>query len=132
MDKSIFFGFEELEAWKIAREIKKEIAEELKGFPREEKYRLIDQVIRSSRSIGALIAEGHGRFSYPDQIHFCIQARGSLAETMNHLTDAYDAGYLTGPRLDYFRVKLKQLERLLNGYINYLRNQKIKIKLSLP
>ncbi|NJE06866.1 four helix bundle protein, partial [Thermococcus sp. M36] len=82
------FGFEELEVWKKSRIFKNEIRLLTKYFPPEEKFKLIDQIIRSSRSINSLIAEGHGRFSYPDQIHFCIQARGSLAETINHLIDA--------------------------------------------
>ena len=64
------FGFEELEIWKKARALKIEIAGTVKSFPVEEKFRLVDHLIRSSRSIGSLIAEGHGRFSYPDQIHF--------------------------------------------------------------
>lgn len=90
-------------------------------FPPEEKFRLADQIIRSLRSIGALIAEGHGRFSYPDQIHFCVQARGSLAETMNHLIDA---NYISETILEGYRIRFKELERMLNGYIIYLRTKK--------
>ena len=120
------FGFEELEVWKKAREIKIEIAELVKSFPAEEKFKLIDQVIRSSRSIGNLIAEGHGRFTYPDQIHFCVNARGSLSETMGHLIDAFDCKYISQTQLDQWRVKLKDEERLLNGYIKYLRTQRDK------
>ncbi len=118
------FGFEELEIWKKARVCKNEISLLLKSFPPEEKYKLVDQLIRSSRSIGSLIAEGHGRFSYPDQIHFCIQARGSLSETINHLIDAMDANYISEIILEDYRIKFKELERMLNGYIIYLRNKK--------
>jgi four helix bundle protein len=56
-----------------------------KTFPSEERFRLSDKVIRSSRSVNASIAEGHGRYTFPDRIHFCIIARGSLGETLNHL-----------------------------------------------
>ena len=56
--------------------LKNELKEIADKFPPEEKYRLTDQLIRSSRSINANIAEGHGRFTYKDQLHFCIQARG--------------------------------------------------------
>jgi len=58
------FGFEELDLWKKVRIFKNEIRKLLKQFPSEEKFRLTDQIIRSSRSINALIAEGHGRFTY--------------------------------------------------------------------
>lgn len=118
------FGFEELEIWKRARALKLEISATVKSFPSEEKFKLVDQLIRSSRSIGALISEGHGRFSYPDQIHFCVQARGSLAETMNHLIDASDSKYISEIILEDYRIKYKELERMLNGYIIYLRTKK--------
>ena len=54
--------FETLEAWKMARNLRKEIARLVKAFPQEEKFRLTDQMIRTSRSITANIAEGHGRY----------------------------------------------------------------------
>jgi len=120
----IKFGFEQLELWKKVREFKNEVAKEAKKWPAEEKFNLIDQITRSSRSINAFLAEGHGRFTFADQIHFCIQSRGSLSETINHLIDAFDEGYITEERLNYFKEKGKEIERMLNGYINYLRNQR--------
>ncbi len=61
------FGFEDLNVWKEVRKFKIEIATLAKTFPTEEKYRLTDQILRSSRSVNALISEGHGRFTYPGQ-----------------------------------------------------------------
>lgn len=120
----IKFGFEQLELWKKVRAFKKEVIEEAKKWSAEEKFKLIDQTIRSSRSINALLAEGHGRFTSADQLHFCIQARGSLSETINHLIDAIDEEYITAERLNYFKEKGKEIERMLNGYIKFLRNQR--------
>ena len=104
-----------------ARELKIEIEQLTKKIPAEEKYRLTDQVIRSVRSINGNIAEGHGRFTFRDQLHFCIQARGSLSETMNHLIDAFDARYIPAEQLHYFKLKADEVGKLLNGYITYLR-----------
>ena len=118
------FGFEELELWKKVREFKQNIAAFVKTLPTEEKYKLADQLTRSSRSINSLIAEGHGRFSYPDQIHFCIQARGSLAETINHLIDACDESYISEENLNQYKIKGKEIERLMNGYLGYLRKKR--------
>jgi four helix bundle protein len=81
-------------------------------------------LIRSSRSINSLIAEGHGRFTYPDQIHFCVQARGSLTETINHLTDAIDEEYITMEELTSLKIDAKEVERLINGYLIYLRKKR--------
>ncbi len=118
------FGFEELELWKKARQYKNEIRKLTKTLPTEEKFRLTDQLIRSSRSINAVISEGHGRFTYPDQIHFCVIARGSLTETVNHLIDAFDEGYITSDQLITLKINAKEVERLINGYLIYLRKKR--------
>ena len=122
--EEVKFGFENLELWKKVREFKNEVSKEARKWPSEEKFKLIDQIVRSSRSINALLAEVQGRFTFADQLHFCIQARGSLSETINHLIDAFDEKYIVEERLNYFKEKGKEIERLLNGYINYLRNQR--------
>ena len=57
------FGFEELELWKKVRTFKNDIRKIALKFSQEEKFRLTDQLIRSSRSINSLITEGHGRFT---------------------------------------------------------------------
>ncbi|MBL7701417.1 MAG: four helix bundle protein [Ferruginibacter sp.] len=120
------FGFEELALWKKAREFKNEVSAEARKFPSEEKFRLTDQLIRSSRSITALISEGHGRFTYADQLHYCVQARGSLSETINHLIGAMDDNYINLEKLNYYKHKGKEIEKLLNGYMNYLRKLRDK------
>ncbi len=113
-------SFTELEVWKKARVLKNELKKLTDSFPPEEKYRLVDQIIRSSRSINANISEGHGRFTYKDQLHFCIQARGSLSETHNHLIDALDCKYIS-QEFDHFKLMIEEVGRLLNGYITFLR-----------
>jgi four helix bundle protein len=123
MPETGYQNYEELHVWKQTRLFKNEIFLLVKTFPTEEKYRLIDQLIRSSRSINAQIAEGHGRRTPPDKTKFCIQARGSLHETLNHLIDAFDCGYINSEQLQYFRGKIKEIERILNGYIAYLESK---------
>ncbi len=63
--------FEDLEIWQLARNFRKEISTLVKTFPSEEKYRLTDQMIRSSRSVTANIAEGYGRYHFQENIQFC-------------------------------------------------------------
>ena len=114
-------SFTELEVWKKARDLKNEIFNEVKSFPVDEKFRLADQMVRASRSINANISEGYGRFSFKDQVHFCVQSRGSLSELYNHLIDAYDCNYIDKEKFIHFKTKVKEIERLLNGYISHLR-----------
>lgn len=116
-------SFTELEVWKKARELKNELKKLADSFPADERFRLADQLIRSSRSINSNIAEGHGRYTYKEQIRFCINARGSLSETLNHLIDAFDCSYISAEQLKYFENKIEEAGKLLNGYINWLRKQ---------
>ena len=113
-------NFEQLEVWIMSRQLKNDIFKLVASFPSQEKFRLCDQLIRSSRSINAQIAEGHGTTTYPDRLRFCAQARGSLSETLNHLIDALDCNYIDEQKLNQFRIQISEVEKLLNGYINYL------------
>ncbi len=120
-------NFEDLEAWKECRKLRIEISDLVKTFPKEEKYRFVDQLLRSSRSTTANIAEGHGRFHYQENIQFCRQARGSLCETLDHLICAKDEGHIDKNRLDNLRIIYDQSLKLINGYIFYLKKRKTDI-----
>jgi four helix bundle protein len=119
MSKS-FHSFEDLDCCREARILRRLISKTIKGWSTEEKFRLSDQIIRSSRSVTANIAEGFGRHHHKENTQFCRQARGSLTETLDHLITALDEEIL--PEQDYNRLR-EQLEsswKLLNGYIAYL------------
>lgn len=114
-------AFTELKAWQKARVLRKAISALTEVFPAEEKFRLTDQIIRSSRAPTANVAEGYGRFHEKDNARFCRMASGSLNETMDHLTVAYDEGYISA---DVFKQHWSQAEealRVLHGYIRYLK-----------
>ena len=113
-------SFEDLEAWKVAREFKKEISRVSKQFPPEEKYELTKQIKRSSRSVTANLAEGQGRYHHKDNSRFSRISRGSLKETLDHLITAYDEEYISEKELSALRLKYNHCLKLLNGYINYL------------
>lgn len=119
-------NFYDLEVWKKAREIKKSVRKLTDTFPIEEKYRLSDQIIRSSRSVTANIAEGFGRYTFRENLQFCVQARGSLTETLNHLIDAFDEGFIDSQILSSYKKDCDECGKILNGYMTYLRNQSKK------
>lgn len=110
-----------MEAWKSARELRIAVSEMVKLFPVEEKYELTKQIIRSSRSIAANIAEGFGRFHYKENIQFCRQARGSLSETLEHLICAHDEEFIDQKVYENIRQKIELCWKILNGYIAYLK-----------
>lgn len=103
----VYKSFTDLEVWKKMRLLKIKIEKLAKAFPSEEKFRLTDQVIRSAGSVNSTISEGHGRYTFPDRIHFCVIARGSLAETYNHLIDAFDSAYITLQKLTELKSEYK-------------------------
>ena len=87
--------FRDLIVYRKAREVSRLIFETSKSFPKEETYSLIDQVRRSSRSIGAQIAEAWGKRRY--ERHFISKltdADAEQLETQHWLETAVDSGYL--------------------------------------
>jgi four helix bundle protein len=116
-------SFTDLEVWKKARILRNNITELVKCFPVEEKYRLSDQIIRCSRSVGNNIAEGHGRFHYADAAKFFVNARGSAAETIDHLFIAMDNNIIDEKVFNSFKADCEECMKMINGYINFLRKQ---------
>lgn len=116
-------AFTDMEVWQKSRILRQSVSQLTKSFPAEEKYRLSDQIIRSSRSVGNNIAEGHGRFHYVDSSRFLVTARGSLIETVDHLIIALDGKYITEETYNKFKADCEECLRMLNGYINYLKSK---------
>ena len=114
--------FEDLECWKACRELRTFAVGIARALPKEELYRLTDQVVRAARSTTANIAEGYGRYHYQENAQFCRQARGSLYETLDHFIAGNDDGLIGDTALQQFRALFESAVRLLNGYINYLAN----------
>ena len=120
-----FKSFEELACWKEARKLRLFVKDSLIiKMPSSEKFDLISQIRRSSRSVGANISEGYGRFHYQENIQFCRMARGSLFETLDHGIVALDEGYISEKELNELRIIHNKTLLILNGYIKYLKNQK--------
>ncbi len=114
--------FEDLECWKACRLLRLFVAHDiLPQLPKEERYRMGDQMIRAARSTTANIAEGYGRFHYMDNAKFCSNARGSCHEVLDHLITGCDEGMITGEMLNHGRDLVDTANRLLNGYMAYLK-----------
>ncbi len=120
-------GYKELECYIQVRLLRKSISNLAKKFPSHEKFLLTAQIIDSSRSVTSNMAEGYGRYTYLDTRNFFIIARGSVTETMEHLTAAFDENYITLDELTEGEQKCELVFKLTNGYISYLdRSYKAK------
>ena len=87
--------FEELTCWQLSVELKCALYERFETPTVRADARFYHQIRESARSAPANIAEGFARFQPGDFARFLEIARGSLAETQNHLRDARDLSYIT-------------------------------------
>lgn len=108
------FAFENLEAYKVARVLVRDIYRLQNKFPKEERYALGDQIRRSSTSITSNIAEGTGRNSMKEKIHFIEIAFGSMTESFSQLQNAQDLGYILEEEVEALRPQFNHVAALLS------------------
>lgn len=109
------FSFEDLDVYKKSRALVSDIYRLQLCFPKEEKYALGDQVRRASTSISANLAEGSGRQSLKEKVHFIEISYGSLMEVFCELQTASDLGYITEAQLDLLRPQFTEIAKMLSG-----------------
>lgn len=112
----IFFNYERLTLWQKSRLLVKEIYVLTKNFPLEEKFALTDQIRRAVVSVASNIAEGSGRFSEKEKLHFLSVAYGSLTEVSCQLTLASDLEMISGEDYGILREQIEELARIMSGY----------------
>jgi four helix bundle protein len=114
--------FEDLECWQQCRNLRLYIAKQVvPALPKDERYRLGDQLLRAARSTTSNIAEGYGRFHYLDNAKFCSNSRGSCWEVLDHLITGNDEALIRPDFLNEGRQLVNSAIRVLNGYMNYLK-----------
>ncbi len=117
-------NFEKLQCWQACSDLKAYIKENiLVSLPASEKFDLHSQLLRASRSATANIAEGWGRFHYKENIKFLLNARGSVAEILDHTIEAKSCNYIDDKELKEIRGQTDRCLKLINGYIRYLRKE---------
>ncbi|MEW6687213.1 MAG: four helix bundle protein [Candidatus Edwardsbacteria bacterium] len=116
--------YEDLEVFKLVHQLVIDVYRIVKKFPEEERFRLCDQICRSTSSIPANIAEGYGRFSLKERIQFLYISRGSVEELKYHLLLAKDLSYISITKFEELRSTLDITGRMLNGLITSIKNAK--------
>jgi four helix bundle protein len=109
------YSFENLEVWKLSRELVKDIYRATSTYPKEERFGLSSQLKRAAVSISSNIAEGSTRWSKKDQSRFYEIAFGSLIEVMNHLILSTDLEFLLETQQTELRTKIDHIGRMLNA-----------------
>jgi len=117
--------FTDLVVWQKSHELFLSIVEDVENYPRKKAADIISgQILRSSSSISANIAEGNGRHKGREYEHYLIIARGSLTETENWLIKCKDLCYIGN---EVFAARIKTLDevlKMLNSLIGKLRKSR--------
>jgi len=113
--------FTDLEVWQIGKDIVRQNYELTSHFPKEEIFGIASQIKRAALSIPANIAEGFGRFHFPDKARFYINARGSLYELKSHLLISEHLGFASGGQIQDIIKIVDELSVKLNNLINRTR-----------
>jgi len=113
------FDFENLDVYKKAKELNKDIL----IFLKEKENKLVDSYIkgqlrRASISIVINIAEGSGKFSKADKRNFYIIARGSVYECVSLFEIIQEENQISKEKFQYFYQKLETISKMLLGLIN--------------
>src|SRR4051794_39582862 len=112
-------NFRDLETYKLARELQRGIYKLSQQFPSEEKFSLTDQIRRSSRSVGAQVAEAWGKRRY--ERHFISKltdADAEQLETQHWIESAFDCGYMKKEVTERLIHEYEHLGSMINSMIS--------------
>jgi len=113
--------YSDLEVWQGAMDLAINIYHLTKSFPKEETYGLSSQLRRAAVSVPSNIAEGKGRSTDKDLIHFLGNSRGSLFEIETQAAIARRLGYISVEQAEVISSQTSRVGQLLNGLIRALR-----------
>ena len=117
------FAFEKLKLYQEARAFRRRIYKLARLLPKYEEYDLAPQMRKAARGVTNCVAEGHGRYTFRDRLHFCVESRGSLQELVDDIGICLDEAYAKPEHLETLREDAAALLKRLNGYMKFLRNQ---------
>ena len=116
---SNYQGFRDLIVYQKSYKLAMEIFESTKSFPKEEKYSLVDQVRRSSRSVPANIAEAWVKRKYPKSfVSKLLDSLAEEAETEVWIDMSWDCKYIDDQIHNSLLERYNEIARMLNSMIN--------------
>ena len=117
--------FEDLEVWKVARELCQIVYSLTKKDPFCKDFELVRQIRKSSGSIMDNIAEGYERDGNKEFIQFLSISKGSCGEARSQSYRALDQDYISKEEFEELYNKTSSISKMLSGFINYLRKSEI-------
>ena len=109
-------AYRNLDVYKESKKLVLEVYALIKKFPSEERFAMCDQLRRSVTSVPSNIAEGFGRISPKEQVHFIEIAYGSLMEVETQLDIAADLAYISKTEFDNIsETTIQNIAKMLSG-----------------
>ncbi|MFH1894446.1 MAG: four helix bundle protein [Patescibacteria group bacterium] len=116
--------FEELNIWKLALKITKEIYDLTAKREFSKDFGLRDQIRRAIISVSSNIVEGFEKNNNNEFVRFLKIAKGSAGETRNQLYIALAVKYITPPEFDKINKELEELANQIGAFIAYLEQKR--------
>ncbi|MEZ4978686.1 MAG: four helix bundle protein [Chitinophagales bacterium] len=113
-------NFRKIKAWEEAMDLAMMVYEQTKSFPESEKFGLVTQLRRCAVSIVSNIAEGAGRDSKPQFVHFLSIASASGNELLAQLILSNRLNFITDTEFKLLEDKTDKLQRMLTKFKNQL------------
>ena len=114
--------YRELIVWQKAMDLADEVYALTRRLPKEEQFALSDQLRRAAVSVPSNIAEGMGRFSNKERIHFLEIANGSLMEVMCQTEAALLLGYIDQQLFDEQEAFINETTKMLIALRKHFEN----------
>ena len=118
--------FEDIESWKIAREITRLIYKESSTGNFSKDFALVNQIRRASISILSNIAEGFERGGNKEFLQFLAIAKGSCGEVRAQLYVALDQNYIDKKQFEEISSNLLETSRRISGLMKYLQQSDLR------
>jgi four helix bundle protein len=114
--------FNKLKVWRKSHEATLKIYNIAKNFPREETFRLVNQICRSASSVASNIVEGNSRNSKKEFLYFLNIAKSSIEETKYHILLAKDLGYIKETTYNEVVQDYNEIGKMLTKLAQYLKS----------
>ena len=118
--------YRDLELYKKARVLIKDLYRLVRKFPKDEMFGLTSQIKRAVTSITINIVEGSGKRTSKAYISYLDHSVGSVREVGEELSIAFDLGFISEEEMNRYVAETRRIDRMLGKYIDYVRKKDVK------